>query len=473
MLSITCSWGFIIIVSIAIGTYFGSVLYKENILLKHLDLYFVYGLMCINIYAEIYSLFSGVGKSAVVAIFIIGMICAVLALRKGNISDSFRNRIQINVKTSEIALKAAIALVIGIGVIAYTADVPFHPDTSGYHAQAIRWVEEYGLVKGLGNFYHRLAYNSAFMPLQALFSFKWLCGRSLHTLNGLIGYLLLLYSVFTNQIIWNRKIHTSDLMKAGTIIYVFHERTMLSSPGSDMLALSLVIYIMIKWMELCEQKVGEIKPYAQLCILAVWAVTVKLSCTMLVLLWIFPLSVLIKRRCWKKCIALCGCGLGVAVPWLIRNVLISGYLLYPYSQIDLFNVDWKIPKELVDYDRMEIMVWGRGVRDVSQYHQSIQEWFPIWFEQLGKFEMLVFTAGISGLILCLIFLFRKWITMESGVKAEIFTGIALFLFWLISAPLMRYGLIYGIVVFALGTGWLLKDWMRPVLQFGTYFSYSL
>ena len=42
-----------------------------------------------------------------------------------------------------------------------------HTDTGIYHAQAIRWYEEYGLVKGLGNLQQHFAYNSAYLAYAA------------------------------------------------------------------------------------------------------------------------------------------------------------------------------------------------------------------------------------------------------------------------------------------------------------------
>ncbi|MBK5721203.1 hypothetical protein JGH11_10010 [Dysgonomonas sp. Marseille-P4677] len=36
----------------------------------------------------------------------------------------------------------------------------------------------------------------------------------------------------------------------------------------------------------------------------------------------------------------------LCIPWLIRNVILSGYLVYPIYQIDLFSFDWKLPQEV-------------------------------------------------------------------------------------------------------------------------------
>ena len=52
-----------------------------------------------------------------------------------------------------------------------------HYDTGLYHAQAIRWIEEYGVVPGLANLHSRFGYNSASFALSAFFSETWLIGR--------------------------------------------------------------------------------------------------------------------------------------------------------------------------------------------------------------------------------------------------------------------------------------------------------
>ena len=84
-------------------------------------------------------------------------------------------------------------LVLAISIILWcfcTSRGYMHYDSDLYHAQSIRWIEEYGIVKGLGNIHVRFAYNSSFFALSALYSMKFLCGRSLHTVNGLIALLL-------------------------------------------------------------------------------------------------------------------------------------------------------------------------------------------------------------------------------------------------------------------------------------------
>lgn len=61
-----------------------------------------------------------------------------------------------------------------------------HYDTGLYHAQAIRWIEEYGVVPGLANLHSRFGYNSASFALSAFFSETWLIGRPMHCVAGFL-----------------------------------------------------------------------------------------------------------------------------------------------------------------------------------------------------------------------------------------------------------------------------------------------
>lgn len=48
---------------------------------------------------------------------------------------------------------------------------------------------------------------------------------------------------------------------------------------------------------------------------------------------------------------------------LVIKPAISGWLLYPLPQLDLFSVDWKISVQKAAADAAEIKVCGRGLYD--------------------------------------------------------------------------------------------------------------
>lgn len=330
--------------------------------------------------------------------------------------------------------------VIFVGAL-WTSSAPEFGDTYLYHAQAIRWIEEYGTVKGLGNLHNRFAYNSAFMVLQALFSFRWLYGQSLHSLNGFVCVFFSVYGILSINL--KNKKSMSYWLKIAIVLYAFMNRNYFSSPTSDMMPLLLLLWINIKWIEMVENKVEDIIPYIYLVIIGIYAVTLKLTVGGCILLAVFLLVYLVRKKNWKYIGMTSMLCIVVAFPFLARNVLISGYILYPYHNIDIFNVDWKMPSSLVECDSRTITVWGRGINNVNSYSDSVLQWFPTWFNSEGLFYQIIFIFGVISMAGVIIFCVYSIYKGKNFLLRILFwSDAAGFLLWFFGAPLIRYGIVY-------------------------------
>lgn len=147
--------------------------------------------------------------------------------------------------------------------------------------------------------------------------------------------------------------------------------------------------------------------------------------------------------------------------YFLRNVVLSGWLVYPFTAVDLFSVPWKIPKGLADYDAKEIQVWGRGMTDVGRYEDGIKVWFPDWFRSLaGSDKLFVLLGGISVAVLAVYalgMLLNLW--ERRGDLLLVQTTVALsFLFWLFTSPLIRYGCVYVYLTPAVVLGGIVSHW---------------
>lgn len=457
MLTVIGSWIIIFAAASIMGFSTLQVIGKKIEVCKQLDVILVMGLMIITVYAQCFSIFYKVGLKACFYLFIFGMVAFFIILRKKK--TDFKILVRY---ISSISKKNWIIFILCVVFTAlWTAKTPVHYDTYLYHAQAIRWIEEYGCVRGLGNFHNRIAYNSAFMPLQALFSLKWLTGQSLHTMNGFLCCFFLYYSVATNHILSKNNMKLSDFFKVAVIIYIYLNRVLMSSPCSDFLPLLLVLYISIKWSELVEQEIEDQRAYLLIGLIGIWAVTVKLSTAPCIFLIFFPLFIVFKRKRWKWLLLFCGLSLLITLPWLVRNVIISGYLVYPYGQIDLFPVDWKMPMSVLKCDYAEIMAWGRELKDVALFDKPFTSWLPIWFEaqEIG-YQFLIIIGTLSACAVAGVVIYRmikargrKYVVLEISVLL----GLAS---WLFSAPLMRYGCVYLIQPVCLVLFYILGLWKK-------------
>lgn len=446
------SWIMILFLAVSLGSVF---LYgimdnsaKERTSIEF-DLAVVTGLMCLNVYAQIYSIFSNVGIEAFFLILAAGLLCSFFWL----IDVKPKRKVQLDhIAYGGWRPAALFVMITFIGLC--TLKAPNNVDTYLYHAQAIRWIEEYGVVPGLGNLHNRFAYNSAFMPLQALFSFAWLFEQPLHSLNGFFGCFLVCYAVITNKLFSRFDSRLSDFLKLVIIVYVYVNRNNLSSPGTDISAMLVLLYISCKWSEYTERKERDPQFFGVVCLIAVWTVTLKLSAVTCLLLAVYPAAVLIKEKKWKIIRRDIACGIVIAAPWLVRNVIISGYLLYPYSRIDLFGFDWKMPAEILDYDRKEIIVWGREVKDVSRYDESVGQWFGTWFgNQMLRNKIFIIAGFAATAVIAVLILMKLTRIIKKKESVTFFLEdvreglliaamLAGEIFWLFSAPLVRYGMVY-------------------------------
>lgn len=437
--------------TLAVGKALTKALYHkiECKSLMTLDVYVVSGIMAFTVYSQLISLFMPVSFVAFVIMGIIVVFSLFYLLKQDT-----AKRLYSDLKTlfTNVSIVHVVLLIfVIVTCILWTCDVPKHYDTYLYHAQSIRWIEKYGIVKGIGNLHNRLAYNSSFMCFQALFSFSFVFNPSLHIANGFISLVFMAYAVISNNIVKKRNIALSDFFKAVTVIYVCINAQYMSSCQTDDLALLLFVYIVTKWAEMYEKNVKNIHEYAYLCILGVFSATVKISSVTLVLLSVYPVYIFIKEKHFGEIVKYVISALIVSIPWLVRSVLISGYLLYPYASIDLFRVAWKMPKSVLVYDADEITAWAKGVYNVDLAHISIFKWFPLWFTDKDLSQKLLIIVGFASMFFIIGMLaaqVKAFVSKKSILEDRLpiillylYSIIAL-VFWFLSAPLYRYGCVF-------------------------------
>jgi hypothetical protein len=402
---------------------------------------------------------------------------------------------------------AGIAFCVAAGIIIlvcayFTAAGKFAYDTGTYHAQSIHWIESFGVVKGLAYMQTRLGFNSSYFYICALFSMHFL-GQSMHTLSGFLAVFVMLYSLSG----WCRNIsgsvkrhkdnaangsagvirstaagtvwlHVSDFAYPAPFAYFIIIAAEIISPSTDHGVIWLIIWLCIRWLEVIEKEIRDrqngytdegteaaLSEYSLLSVMAVFLVSVKLSVGVLALLVIRPAFVLIRERRAADIIKYIAAGLVLVLPFFIRNVLITGWLVYPFPAIDLFNPDWKIPADGVRYEADEIVVWARYTKDTKLIDQSIGEWFPVWWSEQGAANRYLSISAFAGAAVialraaaALIYSLYLWlngkrgrlIAIAPGVKDQssyVYFGLIIllsFAFFMVSAPSNRFG--YGYII---------------------------
>ncbi len=413
--------------------------------IRHPDAFVLCGLVFVTVYAQFFSLFAGVGFWANL---LLCMVCAgILWREREELGAVVSNCLYGQCGDGGLSPRVRMALTAGLFFLfAYgTSRGMIHYDTGLYHAQSIRWIEEYGAVRGLGDLHGRLAYNSSSFALSALYSMAFLGGPSFHCAAGFLAFVLAAVCLEMAGRLRAGKLRTSDFARIMCVYYLVNIFDEMISPASDYFMVLLAFYIVIRWLDLLESGERAALPYALLCVLGVFLMTVKLSAALILLLTIGPAYELVRNKRWRETAVYLGLGIVTALPFFIRNVIISGWLVYPFTRIDLFDVVWKIPKGLADYDAREIQVWGRGYTDVLQFDLPLYRWMPGWFRGLaGSDKVFVLAASLSVLVLLVYAagMAFGWWPRRPGLLLVQGTVAASFLFWLGTSPLMRYGCVY-------------------------------
>lgn len=482
MLTVLLNWCYILFTAFCLG--YGISHLTERYLscrIRGLDSVLMAGLIAATVYAQFFSIFCKVGLAANL----------VLAGGCGMILLLCRRTLLRDLKAwaadcGKIRLLVAAGLFLLWGY--FTSRGYIHYDSDLYHAQSIRWIEEYGVVKGLGNLHERFAYNSASFALSALYSMKFLLGKSLHTLSGFFAFLLSLTAMDAAAAWRRKKLLLSDYARTAAIYYLTTIWDEVVSPASDYSIMCMIFFIVIKWLGELERqwetKEENCAPYALLCVAGVYALTLKLTAGLILLLLIKPAYLLLRGRRFKEIGIYLGTGLLVAAPWMIRTVLISGWLVYPFPALDLFSFDWKMSAEVAQVDAAQIKTWARGLYDAAKIGVPFSEWFPAWFSgELTGTEKLLIGADLAGCVFtavcALAALVRRMISHKKQPRKDellvLGTLCCSYLFWQLSAPMVRYGYAYILLVAALNVGYAAQRWLRRdgllrclILLYGIY-----
>lgn len=456
MLIVLLNWLYIFLITQLIGLGFYKCLsnfFKYNIPYK-LSHTVVCGIVITTIYAQIFSIFHKVGLVANLILLILSIFVIIFYKKE---CLSIAKQLKNTLFTWEGLLYLGILFLIAF----YTSRGQIHADTNMYHAQAIRWYEEYGVVKGLANLQWHFAYNSSYFGFAALFSMAFLGGPSLHCTTGFITAVLCIWALHHLKDFFTHKRHITDMCCIGILLYALVNITGCISPASDYATMFMTLYLITRWSEHIESETKDITDYCLLSILAVYIFTLKLSAGLLVLLVIYPAVFLIKEKKIKEIITYLTLGLVTLLPFLIRNVIISGWLLYPFPALDLFSFDWKLPVQYVNIDSAQIKVWARCLYNPSLIDTPMMEWIPIWWESQERYaQMLILTNLLAivldiVIVLHIIFIKKKlnWNLVLLNV-VTILSAVA----WLFLAAFIRYGLAFLIAIPMLSVGmWMQKE----------------
>ena len=482
MISVLINWSYVFITTYIIGYFTLSRAYRFYKHERHIGIMssVMAGLAITTAYAGFFSIFYKVG---IVANIVMILFCVLFVwLDRTHYTDilsdinggKFIGRIFGSGSTRII--KVIAFLIFFVAALFFTTEGNFFSDSGYYHEQSIRWIEELGTVKGSVHILKRLAYNSCYFCQCALYSMRDIFSQSLHCLSGFYGILVMGYALAG----FNKSIKTNAIRLA-PFVYFILLCSEITSPASDYPLVFSVFYVAIRWFELLDDNEEHYSPYALLSLFVVFLISIKLTVGCLILIVIKPAIAMIKEKRIKEIITSIMVGIIILLPYFIRNYIICGWLIYPFTKIDIFNPDWKLPMRHVQADADEIKVWGRGMGQIGgQVTDSIKVWLPHWWEYMSVPNRMIVASAIIVLSVYLVYRVCRFISevIRHGIKKTatevvidnidryIFEVALLFslLYWFFESPLFRYGVCYIIVAMFYAIGDMLGEaWNKSVI----------
>ena len=369
-------------------------------------------------------------------------------------------------------------------------------DTDLYQAQTIRWYNEYGTPPGLGNLHARLAFNSSWHSLAALFDNGPWDNRSAWLMPALAmlgGFLYFLHElVFTRHngvklyslciLVW--------LVLVWLVLEVWKNPSLYYDDPAHILNAIVVLeayYLLSGYTNDLSKK--EIQAAANLLMLSVSAFMIKpigaVSLGFSGLLVLFLLIQNTKQAIfpWIKIGLPAFCALGI---WVAKNIFLSGYILYP-MHIFALPFDWTMTPEAVKMNLKAVLGWNR--MPGPDYLLSLKNGFWFWFKpwlarnlRSAKFIKLVVLPS------CLSVLFWFFAVRQENrrniKKAAYFLvwSLCAIVYWFIAVPDMRFGA--GFFWVCLGTAFLFAVpagphfdlsglWKRPRVRIAFFYFWGL
>jgi|GEM_PF-3170793 len=458
MLAVILCWTLITIVSYSFGRLFlilTKQLTKENLSYSFFDTFFI-GLSVVGSITCITSLFfpSGIivaGVFMAISVLYLLFDCKYLKKYALNIGVKYRRMSRF-----QILLILFFALIFS----SYAILPPQWPDTFYYHIQNVMWNEEYRVVPGLANLIEQFGFNSNFFLLSSVFALKPLFGQCVYGVNALCLFILFIYvvSLASQQI--NRLLVLFAIVLIGSLFFIYKNH--IGSLSTDILPNLLIVYLLINILT-NPQNIHEKRVLFWL--LPVYCVTLKLSSVFACLVIFYIAWYLLKEKDTKKIVYILICSFIIILPWLVRNIMITGYVIYPFPAIDLFSFDWKIPIEYVVESKGYVEAYAITEKAMNRPNEEVFAWpfmykLSLWIKEKSLFENAVtLLAIISALFTTIALLVSKKLKSKENAPLVIFwlVNLAGFLFWLLMAPDVRFGMAFILSVISIPIYLLLKD----------------
>ncbi len=350
---------------------------------------------------------------------------------------------------------AKVLFIIFVLVTLFRASGPItNLDSGGYHLPTIKWLEDYKIIKGIGNIHNRYAFNYGCSGIYALFGFKWLFGHTIHAINGVLIILTSTFLLFTNY-----KWQWLNIAKIICLFFVINMSNASSNLNVDFAVASLCIFVSFNLAAyLFENKKFDALHCTILIIIAFAVILFKLSYLVILFLFIPFLSNLLKHK--SLLILVLACGLFFFIPQIFRFYYLSGYLIFPMVTAKVNSPIWQMSAAWVTQQSEGIYKWV-FLKSANE-PLTFVEMFPRWIQflkQKNTSDIPLILALLSSVFLHIKFASSSVRAYKQSI-AFITIHILFILFWWYIGPDPRFATGYFLPIIAYVFGFLVLQLIK-------------
>ena len=333
----------------------------------------------------------------------------------------------------------------------------YRPDAGLYHLPYIQLIQENKILLGVTNINFRFGHSSILQYLSAIYN------NGIMPLEVIILPPAILVSLFFVYFLSfydkDYNFHEIKIFIFLIAIYSFYSFNRFSNFGNDAVShlfffLFWIRFIQIQFVE------GEINEFGDLAILSIFAFLQKLFMIFLPLVcFAIFVKFFLKKNIFQNLKIIFS--LIFLLAWLIKNILISGCVVYPVSFTCFKNlnvVDINSVREVAVASESWSKDWpNRNNNSLSmmEYNKNFN-WLPSWINNHFKIVITKFTPFLITIFLVLTYtiLFLKKNNSKiyndefiKKIKILVIISLLLTIFWFLKFPIYRYGQSFLTILF--------------------------
>lgn len=452
MLLIIFSWIYIFYTSVVVGFTFNKLAQLKSS--NSITISFL-GFFATTVIASVWAIIGRINIEFQVFLLFTNFIFSLIyKLELSNLLKSLFNQIDYFSKSQKIFI-----LLISLFVTVKCALASNYIDNETYYIQTIKWLNEYGFVKGLANLHIFFGQTSGWHIAQSAFNFSFL-HQNFNNLNGLCLILANIFAISKLNSYWQNK--NQILLIIGllpiTNLLLFQ---FIGVPSPD-LAVYLISFILFYYFLKNFDSI-KVETYNLIFILSIFIVYIKITAFPILLFPIVLLALNFKKLFSKIYISYI-IGLIVFCLFVIKNLIITSYPFYPSPYFkDIINLNYALPIELYNYSFNTQRLYDFTVLK-SEFNGMDRIHIFIKWLLYSKIDSL-FNSCIIVFILIIPYFLKRYLN-KASYWTLYFGMLIQLVFLFLTSP--QYRFIFNFVLFF---GFIIISCLISKRQIITYFLY--